>query len=101
MNSLVQPSSDGPRNNDVIEKKPMKREAEKSKPGCKGKNGHPIPHYIVHGDTDLAKANGLDLGLCQFIREPAKSEEHRKNREALFAEWEAAGAQHVYRDKHD
>jgi hypothetical protein len=36
--------------------------------------------------------------MCQYIMDPPSSEEHRRNREAMFKRWEAAGAIHVYRE---
>ena len=66
------------------------------RPGLKDVNGHPIPRYIVHGEPEIARAKGLKTGECQFITDPVTSEEHRKNREAMFKRWEEAGAEHVY-----
>lgn len=61
-------------------------------------NGYAIPRYIVHGGPEVAEAKGLDSSQCQYIMEPVTSEEHRKNREAMFARWLNAGARHVYPD---
>lgn len=60
-------------------------------------NGRPIPRYIVHGGPELAKARGLRESQCSLNHdEPPTSEEHRKNREAMWARWVEAGAEHVY-----
>lgn len=59
-------------------------------------NGFAIPKYIVHGGPEVADAKGLDHSLCQYIQNPVTSEEHRKNREAMFKRWEEAGAEHIY-----
>ena len=64
-------------------------------------NGYAIPKYIVHGGPELADKMGLDRSICQYIRDPPSSEEHQRNREAMFKRWEAAGAVHVYSDSED
>lgn len=74
-------------------------ERQKLKPGSVDVNGYAIPKYIVHGGPEVAKAQGLDLSQCQFIMESVTSEGHRKRREAMFARWVEAGAQHVYSDE--
>lgn len=66
------------------------------KPGSTDINGYAIPRYIVHGGPEVAKAKGLKSRECQFIMDPVSSEEHRKNREAMFKRWEDAGAVHIY-----
>ncbi len=71
-------------------------EKRKPKPGSVDVNGFVIPRYIVHGGPDVARAKGLDLSQCQYIEDPVTSEEHRRNREAMFARWEQAGAEHIY-----
>lgn len=71
-------------------------ERQKPKPGSVDVNGFVIPRYIVHGSPEVAKAKGLDPSQCQYIEDPVTSEEHRKNREAMFARWLEAGAEHVY-----
>jgi RNase adaptor protein for sRNA GlmZ degradation len=68
------------------------------RPGMLDVNGKPIPKYIVHGGPELADIKGLDHSMCQYIMDPPSSEEHRRNREAMFKRWEAAGAIHVYRE---
>ena len=66
------------------------------RPGLLDVNGKPIPKYIVHGGPELAALKGLDRSVCQYIMDPPTSDEHRRNREAMFKRWEAAGATHVY-----
>jgi hypothetical protein len=73
-----------------------KTESKKPTPGSADVNGYAIPRYIVHGGPEVAEAKGLDTSQCQFIMDPVTSEEHRKNRDAMFARWEEAGAEHVY-----
>ncbi len=60
------------------------------------KNGKPIPRYIVHGGPELSAALGLASKICQYFNEPPTSDEHRRNLEAMWARWVAAGAEHVY-----
>jgi hypothetical protein len=66
------------------------------KPGDADVNGHAIPHYIIHGGTEVADSHGLSYALCQFIDQPTTSVVHERNRQAMFARWEKAGAKHVY-----
>ena len=71
-------------------------EKQKPTPGSVDVNGYAIPRYIVHGGPAVAEAKGLNASQCQYIMDPVTSEEHRKNRDAMFARWEKAGAEHVY-----
>lgn len=68
----------------------------KYKPGSVDENGYAIPRYNVHGGPEVAEAKGLDENQCQYITDPVRSEVHRKNRDAMFARWVKAGAEHVY-----
>jgi hypothetical protein len=69
---------------------------QKYQPGSTDINGKAIPRYIIHGGPEVAEAKGIKTSECQFIDSPVTSEEHRKNREAMFERWVAAGAEHVY-----
>lgn len=66
------------------------------KPGIVDVNGKPIPRYIVHGGPDLAADKKLPTSQCQFFDEPPRSEDHRRNLDAMWARWVKAGAEHVY-----
>lgn len=66
------------------------------KPGDLDVNGYPIPVYIVHGGPELAKRLSLPSSQCQYFDEPPHSDEHRKNREAMWERWVKAGAKHIY-----
>lgn len=77
-------------------KKRQTTEKRKPEPGSRDVNGYAIPRYIVHGGPEVSRAKGLNTNECQYIMDPVTSEEHRKNREAMFARWEEAGAEHVY-----
>ncbi len=66
------------------------------KPGDRDVNGYAIPKYIVHGGPELAAEKGLPSSQCQYFDEEPKSEEHRKNRDAMWERWVKAGAEHVY-----
>lgn len=70
--------------------------SRKKRPGDKDVNGKPIPRYIVHGGPDLARERGLPPSECQYFDEEPNSEEHRKNRDAMWQRWVDAGAEHVY-----
>jgi hypothetical protein len=74
----------------------MKKNSRMKKPGDIDLNGYPIPKYIIHGGPELAKKLKLPSSQCQFFDEPPNSDEHHKNREAMWARWVQAGAQHVY-----
>ncbi|MBF4245723.1 hypothetical protein EA004_11810 [Vibrio anguillarum] len=73
-----------------------KKPAQSKEPGDLDVNGHPIPRYIIHGGPELAKQLNLPASECQFFDEPPHSEEHRKNRKAMWARWIKAGAEHIY-----
>ena len=59
-------------------------------------NGRPIPKYIVHGGPELAQSRKLPTSQCQYFYEQPTSEEHRRNRDAMWERWVQAGAEHVY-----
>lgn len=76
----------------------MKKTVNKAvwKPYTRDANGKPVPHYIVHGGPELSRARGLPSSECNYFDSPPTSEEHRRNREAMWDRWVAAGAEHVY-----
>ena len=77
------------------------RKSRSKKPGDKGENGYAIPRYIVHGGPELAERLGLPSAECQFFDEQTRSEEHRLNRDAMWARWVQVGAEHVYPERDD
>jgi hypothetical protein len=72
------------------------KSSRSKKPGDKDINGFAIPRYIVHGGPELAKKLGLPSAECQYFVEQPRSEEHRRNRDAMWVRWVQAGAEHVY-----
>ena len=73
-----------------------KKSAQGKKPGDLDVNGRPIPRHIIHGGPKLAEQRNLPDSKCQFFDEPPDSEEHRMEREAMWARWVKAGAEHIY-----
>jgi len=74
----------------------MKPNSQIKKPGDSDVNGYAIPKYIIHGCPELARKLGHPISQCQFFDEQPNSDEHRRNRDAMWERWVKAGAEHVY-----